>query len=520
MLPPINRALISVSDKTGIEELAKFLNQKKIQIISTGGTAKKLRDAGVEVVDISDYTGFPEIMDGRVKTLHPKVHGGLLARLDDKEHVKAMEDNDISSIGLVIVNLYPFEDVVAKGADYEEAVENIDIGGPSMVRSAAKNHGFTTIITDPTDYEALQEELESNNGSTSVEFRKKMAAKAFARTALYDAAIGAWFAREQDDSFPDTITLCAKKKQSLRYGENPHQNASFYVLNKAGGVAAANQTQGKELSYNNINDADAALSLLNEFEKPTAVIVKHANPCGVGFEENISLAYEKALSSDPLSAFGGIMAFNRNIDISLAEKLSSIFVEAIIAPDIEKDAAKILSKKKNLRILLNKNMTTEKHGHDLVVKSVVGGFLVQDVDNAKISRDDLKTVTKRAPTEEEIDNMLFAFSVCKHVKSNAIVLVKDKATIGIGAGQMSRVDSVRIASIKAADCKKNPERANGSVLASDAFFPFADGLIEAAKAGVKAVIQPGGSMRDEEVIKAADENDIAMVFTGKRNFRH
>ncbi len=514
----IERALISVSDKTGLDRLASFLKKQKIEVLSTGGTAKFLRSAGLDVVDVSDYTGSPEILDGRVKTLHPKIHGGLLGCLDNTEHLEAMKDNDIKPISLVIVNLYPFEETVARGADFDETIENIDIGGPSMVRSAAKNHAFTTIITDASDYDDLMSEMEENKGATTFEFRKKMAAKAFAKTASYDSAISTWFAKQQGEEFPAIINFSASLKQNLRYGENPHQKAAFYTTNNGWGIGNAEQLQGKELSYNNINDTDAALQLALEFSDPAAVIIKHANPCGVAIGENAFDAYKKALASDPVSAFGGIIAFNRPIDKILAEEVSKLFAEAIVAPTIDAEAQEIFAKKKNLRVLVLKDMHTPKN--DLVIKSVLGGFLVQDSDTGATKRSELKTVTQRSPNAKEIDAMLFAFKVCKHVKSNAIVLVKDNATIGIGAGQMSRVDSSRIAAIKASDCKENPDRAKGSILASDAFFPFADGVLQAAEAGVTAIIQPGGSVRDEEVIEAANKNNIAMVFTGLRHFKH
>lgn len=514
----IERALISVSDKSGLLDLAKFLENQDVEILSTGGTAKAIRDAGIKVKDVSEYTGFPEIMDGRVKTLHPKIHGGLLACLNEDEHVKAMQENDISPIGLVIVNLYPFEETVKRKASYDETIENIDIGGPSMVRSSAKNHAFTTIVTESEDYEDLIKEIEKGQGSTSLEFRKKMAAKAFAKTAAYDAAISNWFAKQVEQEPAATLNITGKLKQTLRYGENPHQAAAFYVTDDSYGIASANQIQGKELSYNNINDADAALQLVSEFAEPAAVIVKHANPCGVAIGDNLSDAYIKALASDPVSAFGGIMAFNDVIDANLAEHIAKMFVEAVIAPDANEEARKILSAKKNMRLLLMGAKT--KLRKDWVYKSVAGGILVQESDADFVRKEELQIVTKRKPTQGEVEELLFSMRVCKHVKSNAIVLCKNKASIGIGAGQMSRVDSVRIAALKAADSKEEPERAKGSVLASDAFFPFADGLLEAVKIGVKAVIQPGGSVRDEEVIKAADDNDVAMVFTGKRHFKH
>lgn len=514
----MKKALISVSDKTNLDKLAKTLKENNIDVLSTGGTAKALREFGLNVVDVSDYTKFPEMMDGRVKTLHPKIHGGLLALLDNDDHVSAMKEHNIDSIDLVVVNLYPFEQTVARGASFDETIENIDIGGPSMVRSAAKNYGFTTIITDVNDYDNLADELKNNSGDTSLEFRKKMAAKAFARTASYDSAINNWFSEALGNDLPETITISAKRKQSLRYGENPHQNAAFYVSDDTVGIGSAEQLQGKELSYNNINDADAALQLVQEFSNPAAVIIKHANPCGVAFADSIEEAFAQALASDPVSAFGGILAFNREISAELAESISPMFVEAIIAPAISESAKAILEKKKNLRILITGIMDIPTSGR--FVKSVQGGLLVQDCDYSETKIEDLKVVTERKPSNKELAELSFAFKVCKHVKSNAIVLVKNGATIGIGAGQMSRVDSSRIAAIKASDCKDNPDRAKGSVLASDAFFPFADGLEQAASVGVKAVIQPGGSIRDDEVIAAANKHGIAMVFTGKRHFKH
>ncbi len=514
----IQRALLSVSDKTGLIELARFLDKKNIELLSTGGTAKAIRDAGIKVKDVSEHTGFPEIMDGRVKTLHPKIHGGLLACLDDKEHVQAMQENDIFPIGLVIVNLYPFEETVKRNAPFHEAIENIDIGGPSMVRSAAKNHAFTTVITDSSDYDSLKREIEANEGATSLEFKKKMAAKAFSRTASYDASISNWFAKQVGDNFPKTLTVSAKLRQDLRYGENPHQAAAFYSFDDSYGIGSAQQIQGKELSYNNINDADAALQLVSEFEDPAAVIIKHANPCGAAIGRDLLEAYERALESDPVSAFGGIIAFNEPIGEDVAAALSKMFVEAVIAPSITERAREMLAAKKNMRVLLTGKKTLLKR--ELTYKSVAGGLLVQENDFNFANESELLCVTKRKPTEDEMRELLFTFRVCKHVKSNAIVLSKNKATIGIGAGQMSRVDSVRIAAMKASDSKTNPNRAQGSVLASDAFFPFADGLLEAAKIGVKAIIQPGGSVRDEEVIQAANANNIAMVFTGMRHFKH
>lgn len=515
---PIKRALISVSDKSGLKELAFFLNKSGVDILSTGGTAKLLKEAGCQVTEISEHTGFPEIMDGRVKTLHPKVHGGLLGRRDLTTHTDAMEQHDIAPIDLVIVNLYPFEETVKSGADAETVIENIDIGGPSMVRSAAKNHEFVTIITDAADYEKLQSEM-TTNGGTSLEFRKYCAAKAYARTAAYDSAISQWFAKEQGVDFPQTLTIAATLKQPLRYGENPHQKAAFYQTDSRFGLAAAQQLQGKELSYNNINDTDAALQMVLDFKEPAAVIVKHANPCGIALADTIEDAFAKALACDPVSAFGGIMAFNRPITAKLAEHIATMFVEVIIAPVVEPAAKAVFEKKKNLRVLEAPNMLKAEQGARQY-KSVMGGLLVQDADFETISEAELQVVTKREPTQEELKDLLFGFRVCKHVKSNAIVFAKNQATVGIGAGQMSRVDSVRIASLKASDDKENPARAKGGIVASDAFFPFADGLLQAAESGVTAAIQPGGSVRDDEVIAAANEHNIAMVFTGKRHFRH
>lgn len=502
----IKTALISVSDKTGIVEFAKFLSSKGVAIISTGGTSKALTEAGVKNSDISEVTGFPEIMDGRVKTLHPKVHGGLLGVRDNKEHIKAAKDNEINWIDMVVVNLYPFEQTVAKGAPAHEIIENIDIGGPSMIRSAAKNHKHVAVVTDPADYERIIEEIE-NQGGVDEDFAVELAAKAFSRTAAYDGAISNWFG---GGKFPEQMNITAKLKQSLRYGENPHQEAAFYVLDKnIPGVASAEQIQGKELSYNNINDTDAAFLIVEDFQEPTVAIVKHANPCGVASAKTLVDAYKKALAADPVSAFGGIIACNREIDAATAEEIAKLFAEVIIAPGVSADAADIFEKKKNLRVLVTGKMPEKVAGVSL--KSVAGGLLVQDLDNAAITEADLKVVSKRAPTKEELADMLFAFKIVKHVKSNAIVTAKDETTSGIGAGQMNRVGSVGIA------CSGNVK---GHALASDAFFPFADGVEAAAKAGITAIIHPGGSVRDQEVFEAADKHNIAMVVTGKRVFRH
>ena len=519
MLRKLERCLISVSDKSGLESLARALAAHPMEILSTGGTAKALRDYGLTVTDISTHTGFPEMLDGRVKTLHPLVHGGLLGCPGNPEHAKAMSEHHIAPISLVIVNLYPFRETVARGASFEECIENIDIGGPSMIRSAAKNHDYVTVVTDPSDYPALIAEMSEHNGATTEAFRKKMAAKAFAATASYDAAISSWFAGELHQDFPDRLTIAATCKQVLRYGENPHQQAALYVTDSSKGIGAATQLQGKELSYNNINDTDAALELVAEFTEPSVAIIKHANPCGVASGKTLAEAFTKALASDPVSAYGGIIAVNTMLDGATAEALSALFLEVIIAPGLDDKAKEILSAKKNLRVLLAPRIPDPQQ-KALLVKSIGGGLLVQERDHAVITAADLTVVSKRQPTAEELSSLLFAFKVCKHVKSNAIVLAKNAATIGIGAGQMSRVDSVRIAAFKAAEGEGNAARAQGSVVASDAFFPFPDGLILAQEAGATAAIHPGGSVRDAEVVAAADARNMAMVITGKRHFRH
>ncbi len=526
MSRPIRRALISVSDKTGLEDFARQLVERfGVEIISTGGTAKALQNAGIEVRDVSDLTGFPEIMDGRVKTLHPNVHGGILARRGDTEHEAAMEAHGIAPIDLVVVNLYPFEQTLAAGADYETCVENIDIGGPAMIRAAAKNHASVTVVVDPADYDKLLGDMAQHDGATCAKFRRKLAQKAFARTAAYDAAISNWLGKEVEDAdnpqgaWPRTFTAQFVKKQDMRYGENPHQRAAFYV--DAQGVqepsiATARQLQGKELSYNNIADADAALECVKQFDEgPACVIVKHANPCGVAVAGSLLEAYERAYETDPESAFGGIIAFNRPLDEETARAIiERQFVEVIVAPEVEEAAAAAVAKKKNVRLLAT-GMWEREARPRLDVKRVNGGLLVQDTDLAL--HEELKVATRRAPTEEEMRDLIFAWKVCKFVKSNAIVYARDQRTIGVGAGQMSRVNSARIARIKAEHAGLEIE---GAVVASDAFFPFADGLLEAAGAGCKAVIQPGGSIRDDEVIAAADEHGIAMVLTGMRHFRH
>jgi len=527
-LVPVRRALISLSDKSGLDELAVGLARHGIEIVSTGGTAAKLRESGAEVRDISDFTGFPEMMDGRVKTLHPKVHGGLLGVRDNPEHAAAMDQHGIAPIDLVIVNLYPFLNTVMSGADRDAIIENIDIGGPSMVRSAAKNHAHVAIVTDPADYSALLAELDAHDGSTTLELRKKLAAKAYALTAAYDSTIAQWFAfADQGERWPETWTIASRLKMPLRYGENPHQQAALYLPIGPGtpGIAHARQLQGKELSYNNLNDANAALELVSEFREsdPTVVIVKHANPCGVATRTSLIDAWAEALACDSVSAFGGIVATNRPLDAATAEAITDIFTEVVVAPDADDDAKAIFAKKKNLRLLLTGELPDPRRpGQTLAV--IAGGLLVQDRDNGMVARDELKCVTKRQPTSQEIRDCLFAWTVAKHVKSNAIVYAKDGVTAGIGAGQMNRRDSARIAAIRAkeaAEANGWPEpRTVGSAVASDAFFPFADGLLAAAEAGATAVIQPGGSIRDDDVIAAADEAGLAMLFTGMRHFRH
>ncbi|MBW4706509.1 bifunctional phosphoribosylaminoimidazolecarboxamide formyltransferase/IMP cyclohydrolase [Roseobacter sp. YSTF-M11] len=525
-LAPLRRALLSVSDKTGLVELGQALAARGVELLSTGGTAKALRDAGLNVRDVADVTGFPEMMDGRVKTLHPVVHGGLLALRDNDDHQAAMEAHQISPIDLVVVNLYPFEAALAKGAAYAEMIENIDIGGPAMIRSAAKNHGFVTVVVDVEDYAAVLAELETHGGQTTYALRQRLAQTAYARTAAYDTAVGTWMAGEVGQP-PRRRTFGGALAQSLRYGENPHQAAAFYTDgSNRPGVATATQHQGKELSYNNINDTDAAFELVSEFDPaqgPACAIIKHANPCGVARGKTLKEAYGRAFDCDRTSAFGGIIALNQPLDAATAEEISGIFTEVVIAPGAEEAARDIFGAKKNLRLLTTDGLADPEVAA-LAVRQVSGGYLVQDKDIGRITVDDLKVVTKRAPSEQEMADLLFAWTVAKHVKSNAIIYVKDGATVGVGAGQMSRVDSTRIAARKAqdmADAMGLPAPlTQGSVVASDAFFPFADGLITAAEAGATALIQPGGSMRDDEVIAAADDAGLAMVFTGMRHFRH
>ncbi len=521
---PIARALISVSDKTGLAELGRFLAGREVEILSTGGSARALRESGVPVVEVGDYTGFPEVMDGRVKTLHPKVHGGILALRDVAEHRAAMAAHDIAPIDLVVVNLYPFEATVEDGADVAECIENIDIGGPAMMRAAAKNHAFVTVVVDPADYAALTADMEANDGATSAELRRRLAAAAFARAAAYDAAIAGWLGARAGEPLPERLVVSAARREMLRYGENPHQQAALYVGGAARpGVATAEQAQGKALSYNNIADADAAFELVAEFARPAAAIIKHANPCGAALGDGPAEAYRKALACDPTSAYGGVVALNRPLDRATAEEIAKLFVEVVIAPDADRAAREALAPKRNLRLLLAGDVPDRAHGA-LVVRALAGGYLAQTRDAGMATANDLEVVTRRGPSEAEVSELLFAFTVCKHVRSNAIVFAKDGATVGIGAGQMSRVDAARIAASKAAEAARaageSESRAAGSVVASDAFFPFADGLVAAAEAGAKAVIQPGGSTRDDEVIAAADERGLAMVFTGQRHFRH
>jgi phosphoribosylaminoimidazolecarboxamide formyltransferase / IMP cyclohydrolase len=522
----ISRALLSVSDKTGLIDFARALTSYGIELVSTGGTRKALAEASLAVIDVAALTGFPELMDGRVKTLHPAVHGGLLAIRDNTEHAAAMQAHGIRPIDLLVVNLYPFEETVANGAADDLAIENIDIGGPAMIRAAAKNHADVAVVVEPQDYALVLEELARHQGTT-LALRQKLAAKAYARTACYDAAISNWFAQKLADPAPAWRATGGRLLETLRYGENPHQSAAFYRTPEVRpGVAGARQVQGKQLSYNNINDTDAAYECVAEFDgKRTAAcaIVKHANPCGVAEGESLLDAYRKALACDPVSAYGGIVAFNRPLDADAARAVTEIFTEVIIAPEASEDAIAIVGAKKNLRLLLA-GAVPDPRAAGLVMKSVAGGLLVQSRDNAVIDDIQLDLVTRRAPTNAELRDLTFAFRVAKHVKSNTIVYAKDSATVGIGAGQMSRIDSARIAARKAEDAAKAAKLSapltKGSVVASDAFFPFADGLLVAIEAGATAVIQPGGSLRDDEVIKAADDHGIAMVFTGVRHFRH
>ena len=524
---PIRRALISVSDKSGLEAFGKFLAGQGVEILSTGGSAEALRKAGVKVTEVSAHTGFPEIMDGRVKTLHPKIHGGLLARRDLAAHVEAQKTHGIGDIDMLVSNLYPFEATVAAGKGWEDCIENIDIGGPAMIRAAAKNNDFVTELVDPGDYADVMAEMTAEGGATTLETRRRLARRAYARTAGYDAAIARWMADEAGEAFPPRIAFAGTRSQVLRYGENPHQQAAVYLTGEARtGIARGKQLQGKELSYNNFNDADAAFELAAEFDAKDGAaiaIIKHANPCGVATAGDLLTAYRRALACDPVSAFGGIIAANRVLDGAAAEEIAKIFSEVIIAPGFSGEALAILGAKKNLR-LVETGAMPPRAAAGLTVRTIAGALLVQTDDAAVTTEKDLKVVTKRAPTPQEVTDLLFAFKVAKHAKSNAIVYAREGATVGIGAGQMSRVDSSRIAAWKATEAAKaagdKESWAKGSVVASDAFFPFADGLLAAAEAGATAVIQPGGSMRDDEVIKAADAAGLSMVFTGIRHFRH
>ena len=515
-----------MSDKNCLLGLARVLAERGVEILSTGGTFRVLQEADIPVNDVSQYTGFPELMGGRVKTLHPKIHGGLLAVRDDPDHTASMKEHDILPIDLVVVNLYPFEATVAAGKSFEECVENIDVGGPTMIRGASKNFRYVTVVTNVQQYTDVIAELDENDGATSHKLRRKLAAAAFGKLAAYDAAVAKRFSSELQQTFPDRYMISANLKQSLRYGENPHQLAAFYSFSgQSPGLASAEQVQGKALSFNNISDTDAAFELVSEFRgaEPVCAIIKHANPCGVASGVTPQDAYLRALSCDPTSAFGGIVALNVTVDLHVAEEIAKVFTEVVIAPDATVEALEILSKKKNLRVLLTGSMP-DPEGTGMTFKSVSGGMLLQTRDNGTRDEDDVTVVSKKVPTDEEMKNLLFAWKVCKHVKSNAIVYVRNMATVGTGAGQMSRVDASRIAAWKAEEASSNAEeeesRTVGSVVASDAFFPFADGLLAAADAGATAVIQPGGSKRDAEVIAAADERGVAVVLTGMRHFKH
>jgi phosphoribosylaminoimidazolecarboxamide formyltransferase / IMP cyclohydrolase len=522
----IARALLSVSDKTGITEFAKGLSAAGVELVSTGGTAKLLREAGLEVIDVTEITRVPEMMGGRVKTLHPKIHGGLLAVRGRKDHERALKEHDIPPFDLVAVNLYPFESAVRTGSDLAACVEEIDIGGPALIRAGAKNHASVTVVVEPADYPLVLAKMEAHGGTTTLALRKSLAAKAFARTAEYDAAIAGWFADTEGQKTPDIRVLAGRLAEVLRYGENPHQWAAFYrTAERRFGVATAMQVQGKELSYNNLNDADAAYELVAEFDPAkaaAAAIIKHANPCGVALGSTLKEAYAKALACDPVSAFGGIVALNRALDEECAREIVKLFTEVIIAPDVSEEAKSVIAAKANVRLLLAGGLPDPK-APGVSFRSLAGGFLMQARDNVAVTELDLKVATKRKPTNAQFADLILAFTVAKHVKSNAIVYVKNGATVGIGAGQMSRVDAARMAEWKAEDAAKAAGVAvatHGAVAASDAYFPFADGLQLIAEAGATAVIQPGGSVRDAEVIAAADAAGLAMVFTDIRHFRH
>ncbi|MDJ0683980.1 MAG: bifunctional phosphoribosylaminoimidazolecarboxamide formyltransferase/IMP cyclohydrolase [Alphaproteobacteria bacterium] len=513
---PIARALISVSDKTGLVPFARELARHKVRLLSTGGTAKALKEAGLAVTEVSAYTGFPEIMDGRVKTLHPTIHGGVLADREDPKHRTAMEGHDIAPIDLVVVNLYPFVETIQSGADYQTCIENIDIGGPAMIRAAAKNHRYVTVVTDPAEYDSVIRDMDDNDGATSVSLRSFLALEAYARTSSYDSTISAWLAEQQGRAWPKRMTVAGRVEHVLRYGENPHQEAAVYRSTPAApGVATAARLQGKELSFNNYNDADAALMTVAEFDAPAVAIVKHANPCGVAQHDHPTIAWDKAVSCDPVSAYGGVVAVNRRIEADLARKLTDLFLEVVIAPGVSEAAAEALAKKPNLRVLTTDIPDPAAMGTRMV-KSISGGMLLQSADAQTVTREACSVVTQRQPTEAEWRDLLFAWRVAKHVKSNAIVYARNLTTVGVGAGQMSRIDSSRIAALKAGEHLG----AEGSVVASDAFFPFPDGLLAAVGAGATAAIQPGGSIRDDAVIQAADAAGIAMVFTGERHFLH
>ncbi len=520
---PIRRALLSVSDKTGLIPFATFLARHGVELLSTGGTAKALAEAGLAVIEVADHTGFPEMLDGRVKTLHPVIHGGLLGIRGNATHEAAMAEHHIAPIDLLVVNLYPFEATVAKGAGFADCVENIDIGGPALIRGAAKNHASVTVVVDVADYERVMAAMTAHAGATGYDLRRQLAATAYARTGAYDAAIAQWFAGQTGEDYPHRLTVAGELRQTMRYGENPHQTAAFYTTDESRpGLATAQQWQGKELSYNNFNDTDAAYELVAEFADTACVIVKHANPCGVAVATTQKEAYLRAYAADTESAFGGILAFNRPLEAATVEAIGGLFLEVIIAPAITPEAKALLAGKKNLRVLEAGGLP-DPAAAGRVIKSIAGGFLVQSRD-ARLTVDDVTVVTTRPPTAQEWLDLRFAFTVAKHVKSNAIVYARDLMTVGVGAGQMSRVNSTRIASLRAEQAAQaageTDSWAKGSVVASDAFFPFADGLLAAAAAGATAVIQPGGSVRDEEVIKAANDKNLAMVFAGLRHFRH
>ena len=524
----LTRALLSVSDKSGLVEFARLLVELEVELLSTGGSARALRAAGLPVTEVSDHTGFPEIMDGRVKTLHPKIHGGILGRRAVEADRAAMAAHGIAPIDLVVSNLYPFRQTVESGAGREACIEQIDIGGPALIRAGAKNHAYVTVITDPADYGPVAEELRATGGATTLALRRRLAAAAYAHTAAYDTTVAHWMSVDEGEVFPERISFAGRRVQELRYGENPHQKAAFYRVDGGPvtprpGLASARQLQGKALSYNNLNDTDAAFELAVEFDRPAVAIIKHANPCGVALADGLAAAHARALACDPLSAFGGIVAVNRPLDPVTAQAIVELFTEVVIAPEVAPAALEIFARKPNLRVLATGAMP-DPAAAGMTVKSVAGGFLLQGRDDGRIAPRDLKVVSRRPPSEAELADLIFAFRVAKHVKSNAIVYAKDGATVGIGAGQMSRVDSARIAAWKAREAGEaageTAPRCQGSVVASDAFFPFADGLLAAAEAGATAVIQPGGSVRDDEIIAAADKAGLAMVFTGLRHFRH